>query len=320
MVEAKRVLVIMNPASGQSDHEALRVVIEDHLREAGVTYEVCETQGEGDAFGWAKDAKEVDLVIVSGGDGTVMEAMSGLIKNESDIPLAQIPGGTANLLARALGISTDPKEAVELALSGAAVALDVGYLPDHDRYFALVAGAGWDAQLIEDASRKLKDKLGIIAYVMTGIKNLFALQRSRIVLEIDGVRQHFRAHTVMIVNVGGLANSHFELGQDISPHDGKLNLAVVSAQTLGSVLRLVYRLLTQQFKNDRDLSYFSASRIRIEARPPLKVQIDGETVGETPLYAEAVPDGALLIVPAAYALEKGLEDLRGKANRVAVAA
>ncbi len=306
----KKVLVIRNPASGQGDPEALRKTLEETLKTKGVTYEIRDTEGEGDALKWAQEAKDVDLVIASGGDGTIMEAMSGLIKNDLPIPLAQLPAGTANLLARAFGIPTDPAEALEVALSGVAVSTDVGYLPNHDRYFALVAGAGWHAQLVEDASRDLKNKLGVFAYLVTGIKNLFKLQRSRIDLEIDGKRQRYRANTVMIINIGEIVGVDLKMGQNISAHDGKLDLSVASPQTLFEVLRLTFRMLTKQYDSYSDLKYFSASSFRVTATPPLEVQIDGESIGQTPLYAESVPNGALLIVPEAYAKEKGLRDAR----------
>lgn len=312
MTTVERVLVITNPASGQGDPKALRQTLEERLTEKGIAYEIKTTEGEGDALRWTQEAKDVDLVIASGGDGTIMEAMSGLIKNDQPIPLAQLPAGTANLLARAFGIPADPAEALEVALSGVAVSTDVGYLPDHDRYFALVAGAGWHAQLVEDASRDLKNKLGVFAYVVTGVRNLFKLQQSRIDLEIDGERQRFRANTVMIINVGEIVGVDLKMGGNISPHDGKLDLSVASPQTLFQVLRLTFRMLTKQYDSYSDLKYFSASSFRVTATPPLEVQIDGESIGKTPLYAEAVPDGALLIVPAAYAEEKGLTDARGQ--------
>ena len=310
MINVASALVILNPVSGQGDPEKLRGLVGTKLGEAGVDFEIRETQGEGDALEWARDAHSFDLVIVSGGDGTVMEAMSGIVKNKLPVPLAQLPAGTANLLARALDIPTKPEEALDVALSGVAVPVDVGYLPDFDRYFALVAGAGWDAQLIEDASRELKDRLGFLAYVMTGTKNLFKLQRSHIKLEIDGEQHVTRAHTVMVVNVGEIAGMGLKLGEGISPHDGKLNLAVAAPQTLAGLARLGYRLATNQFENYRDLKYFSASKIRITATPPLEVEIDGEAIGTTPLYVEAVPNGAVLIVPQDYAERHGLKDAR----------
>ena len=298
------VLVIINPASGQGDQARLRERVETRLEREDLSFEVCETQGAGDALEWAQTT-EADLVIVSGGDGTVMETMSGLIKNERDIPLAQLPGGTANLLARALGIPTETGEALELALDGVAVPLDVGYLPERDRYFAIVAGAGWDARMIEDAPREIKDRLGFLAYVISGIKHLFALSRSDVTLEIDGTEHHFRAHTVMLINVGEIAGTDIRMGNS-NPHDGKLDLAIVTPNTLVGLVKLVYRLVTGQLENYRDLRTFSAERVRVSASPPLEVQIDGETLGETPFEAEVVPSGALLVVPKSYAEEKGI--------------
>lgn len=310
MAKDKRVLVIRNPASGQGDPAALLKALETYLDDKGVTYEIRDTKGDGDALKWAREAKDFDLVIASGGDGTIMEAMSGLIKNELPIPLAQLPAGTANLLARAFGIPTDPTEALEVALNGVAVSTDVGYLPDQDRYFALVAGAGWHAQLVEDASRDLKNRLGVFAYVVTGVKNLFQLRRSRIDLEIDGKHEQYRANTVMIINVGEIIGVDHKMGEGISAHDGKLNLSIASPQTLFEILRLTVRMLTKKYDSYSDLKYFSAASIKVTATPPLEVQIDGESIGKTPLYAEAIPDGALLMVPQAYAKDKGLQDAR----------
>ena len=304
--ERKRVLVIMNPVSGQGDAEQQRGLIEAHLDAAGASYDIRETQKAGDAFSWASEAEGRDLVIASGGDGTIMEVMSGLVKNKLSIPLAQLPAGTANLLARALDIPIDTLGALELALTGAEVPMDVGYLPDHERYFALVAGVGWGAEMIDDASRALKDRFGFLAYVFTGVKNLFQLKRSFIELDIDGQRHTFRAHTVMIVNVGEIGEGVIKLGEGISPHDGQLNLAIAAPNTSSGLLRLAYRLATRQFHNYRDLHYFQGSKVKLTARPPLKLEIDGEVIGHTPLTAVIVPNGALLVVPPKYAEGKGL--------------
>lgn len=298
----QRALVIVNPVSGRHDPAETRRMLEERLRQEQIAYELRETQEAGDALKWAcsAEADDFDLVIVSGGDGTIMEAMSGLIKSGSRVPLAQIPVGTANLLARALSIPVDQQGALDTALTGKAERLDVGYLPEQDRYFALVAGAGYDAQLIGDASRELKNVLGFGAYIVTGIKNLFKLRPARIELEIDGRRERFRAHTVMIVNIGQVDQVGIALGPNMHPHDGKLDLVIVSSATLLGALRIVTRILTRRFRSTDDLRYMSAERVRVTARPPLPTQIDGEELGQTPLYAEAVPEGALLIVPQEY--------------------
>lgn len=298
----QRALIIINPASGRHNPESTRQMLQARFEEAGVSYELRETQAAGDALEWASraEADGFDLVVVSGGDGTVMEAMSGLIKSGGRLPLAQIPVGTANLLARALSIPTEQEQALDVVFKGKTQRLDVGYLPDEDRYFALIAGAGYDAKLIGDASRELKNALGFAAYIVTGIKNLFTLRRSRIILEVDGQRRRLRAHTIMVVNVGQIDEVGIALGPNIQPHDGKLDLIIVSSASVPGALRILWRILTRRFTGDHDLLYLSASRIRITAYPPLPTQIDGEQLGTTPLYAEAVPQGALLVVPDEY--------------------
>lgn len=302
MASYRRVLIIVNPVSGQQDPAETRQLLEDRFAHEQISYEVRETKESGDALKWAEQAANdgFDLVVASGGDGTIMEAMSGLIKGGSKIPLAQIPAGTANLLARALLIPTDPEDALDVVFTGKAERLDVGYLPEEDRYFALVAGAGYDAQLIGDASRELKNALGFAAYVVTGIKNMFKLRPARIELEVDGKKRRVRAHTLMIVNVGQIGDGAIALGPNIHPHDGKLDLMIVSSATVLGALRILFRIVTRRFDGPGDLQYISASRIRITARPPLPTEIDGEQLGQTPLYAEAVPEGALLLVPQEY--------------------
>ena len=298
----KRVLTIVNPVSGQHDAGRIRELVERELTKRDIEVEVRFTEGEGDALRWAQGAADegFDLVIASGGDGTVMEAMSGLVKCGCPVPLAQLPAGTASLLARALDVPQNLEKALEVALTGEAVRLDVGYLPTHDRYFALVAGAGWDARLIEDAPRGLKRRIGFAAYIFTGLKNLTNLRRTTIELEIDGKKETRTAHTVMIANIGQIDSVGLALGPDIGPHDGKLDAVIVASSTARSVARLTYRLLTRQFSNYRDLAYIKAERVSVKTSTPLPLEIDGEPIGETPFVAEIVPEGALVIVPQVY--------------------
>lgn len=309
-MSARRILVILNPVSGQGKYDEIKPAIEETLRETGVSYELKETSGEGDALRWAQEAEGFDLILVGGGDGTVMEAMSGCVKAGHGIPLAQLPLGTANLLLRALGIPAKVGEALALVLEGGvATAMDVGFLPDHDRYFALVAGSGWDAQLIADADRELKNRLGFLAYVYTGVKNLFHLRNSRIRLVIDGRVLRFRAHTVEVINVGEIYGTGIKIGENLSPHDGKLDLAVLATNRISGIFKLLWRVLTRRFGDGSSLRYFSGREIEVEATPPLKLQIDGEAVGETPFRATVVPGGAVLVVPREYAEAKGLDSV-----------
>ncbi len=295
-------LVILNPSSGQHSEEETCSLIEEYFKNAGCEFEIRVTKGEGDALGWAKSAEQdgFDLVLVAGGDGTIMEAMSGLIDSKASIPLAQVPVGTANLLARALAIPTDIAESLDVLSTGREERLDVGYLPDQKRYFALVAGCGYDAQLIGDATRELKNILGFGAYIITGFTNLFRLRLSRIEMTVDGRTERFRANTVMIVNVGEIANMGIKLGENIHPHDGKLDVIIAKPASVFGALGILLRILTGRFKGHNDLRYLRVERVSIKAKPALPTEIDGEALGETPLIIETVPGGALLLVSAEY--------------------
>lgn len=302
-----RFLVIVNPAAGQGDAKKTLTTIGDVLTQANLNFKIASTEGANDALELAKNATNFDRVLVAGGDGTVMEVLSGMVRNPSPVPIGILPQGTANLLSRALAIPLDLKKALALALTeGVAVDLDLGYLPDHDRYFAIVAGSGWDAQLIADASREMKDQLGFFAYVVTGVKSLFTLRSSNVEALIDGTPYRFRAHTLMVLNVGEIHGTPVAIGDNVSPHDGFLNLLVASNSSIWGVGKVILRLLTKRFQGGSDLHYLKVSKLHLSATPPLKLEIDGECIGEMPFSVEVVPAGTRLIVPREYAEAKGL--------------
>lgn len=297
----QRVLAIINPVSGTQNPDDTAKLIRDRLEPRLSVVEIRFTTGANDALNWARGAVDegFDLVLVAGGDGTVVEAMTGLIKGPKLIPLAQLPTGTASQIARALSIPLDLAEALDLIYSGKAVYLDTAYLPQHDRYFALISGAGFDARVME-APRGLKRRLGFFAYVLMGIWHLFNLRKTDVVLELDGHIEKIRAHTVLIVNIGRIDDIDFAIGPDIWHHDGTLDVIAVASLSFGDILRLSWRVLTGNFSNYRDLRYYKARRVRIDSGRPLPVQIDGDPFGTTPLEAEVVPDGVLVLVPQRY--------------------
>jgi diacylglycerol kinase (ATP) len=298
------ILVIMNPVSGQQDPDKVTEMIESRAAEAGAKVEIRRTEGEGDAEKWAREAADAgfDIVLTSGGDGTVVEAMSGLIRSGNKIPVAQLPSGTASQIALALSISKDLEEALELLFDSPAkvVDLDVGYLPREDRYFALITGAGFDAQIIEQSPRGLKRRFGFLAYVMVGLKESLRLKRSRIKLTLDGKTRRVHAHTAMVVNIGRIDNANIAVGPDIWHHDGVLNVVTIGSVGLRDNLKLAYKVLRRDYQADRDLRYFKAKKIKLEAQPGLPTQIDGDELGQTPFEVEVVPNGVRVLVPESY--------------------
>lgn len=319
MSRYRRILVIHNPVSGYIKLASIPRRIESRLREEGVDFDIRETTRGGDGERWARTAQGegFDLVIVAGGDGTVREAVDGIVRSGGQVPLAIVPAGTGNIIALSLSIPIDPRRAIDLVFKGESQRFDVGYLPEVDRYFMFVAGAGYDAHLIRDTPRQLKKSLGFFAYVAMGTKHFFRVRPVNVVLELDDDIHIIKAHTVMTINIGGIATLDWAVGPNLDPRDGKLNVMVLSTRSFWGSLFVLFRILTKRYYGYSDLRHYEAKRVRVVANPPLPVEIDGEPLGTTPFRAHVIPNGIPLIVPAAKAAdpdEPGEADLRSVAS------
>src|SRR5260221_13540604 len=160
----RRIHVIINPAAGQD--KPILGVLNKAFGPAGVDWEVFITKEAGDATRLARKAVEegVDAVAVHGGDGTVGEVAAGLV--DSTVPMAIVPGGTANAMSIELGIPSDPAEACALVASEDSQVrqVDMGQVGDH--YFVLRVGMGLEAEMVKNASREGKAQMGNLAYVV----------------------------------------------------------------------------------------------------------------------------------------------------------
>ncbi len=310
MTAFNKILVILNPTAGQRNTARIRSVIESFMMEKGHNFVLRESKERGDASRWARSAvaEGFDLVAAAGGDGTVSEAADGIMRSGGRVTLAQIPTGTTNFAARALSIPMSIRDSLGLIESGKSERFDIGYLPEHDRYFVFIMGTGYDGRLIHDTPAELKKKLGFIGYVMFGIRNAPSVRPVQMELEIDDEVKHLRAHTVMVINIGSIQSLGFSFAPDIDPHDGKLNISIMSTRSWWGTLQMVLRILTRRFHGFPDLKHVKASRIRVTSDPPFPVEIDGDPLGTTPFLAEVIHDAMPFLVPASYSRESYKQD------------
>jgi diacylglycerol kinase (ATP) len=296
----RRVLTVLNPTSGARRGADLAEELEADLRGHGASDAVVRvTEGPDDAPEWSASAAEegFELVVAGGGDGTVTAVAQGVLRAGADLPVAVLPLGTGNGLARVLGVPLDPEEALEALAGGKPVRLDVLEVTSHDLVSLLFCGAGLDAKINEDADREAKDKLGFLAYVRAALGAARDLERHELELTVDGRTARFRGHTVIAFNATRLELLGIEVGPDSSPHDGLMDVAVMRTPTAWAALRRALRLL------DRSRSRAimrPAKSLRLEARPPLPVQVDGDPVGETPLEVRVAPSAVTFVAPADY--------------------
>jgi YegS/Rv2252/BmrU family lipid kinase len=300
---AKRTFIILNPMAGQEDPPRLRRLIGGEFAAQGAPFDLVETEHAGHATELAREAAALGYraVCVVGGDGTLGEAVTGLAG--TDTPLAVIPRGTANQVARNLRIPANLQEAVRVAIQGKAAPVDLGRIGD--RVFALVAGAGLDAAVMASATRGMKERWGFAAYVFAAVKEVLNAHPVDFRITADGETMEVRAVSVMLANVGELFAHFFPFPVPLAPRprsswqDGLFDVVIVAPRNVIDVPGIVWKAMGKQYEGDNDrLLHFQAREVTIEADPPIAVQIDGDPAGLTPMSAKAIERGVRLIAPA----------------------
>ena len=228
--------------------------------------------------GMAKEAvrRGASLVLTAGGDGTVQAVACGL--EGSDIPMGLLPMGTGNLLARNLDLPLQMDEALTVALTGRDRRLDLGCATVGDRpasCFAVMAGVGFDAEMMADAPEGLKSAVGWPAYVVSGLKHLRD-KPQEVELVLDGAEALRRpARGVVVGNVGQLQGG-VALLPDAVPDDGMLDVVVLAPKKLLDWGRLLGRLVVRSSHQDATLDRYTARSIEIRSDEPMQSQLDGE--------------------------------------------
>jgi YegS/Rv2252/BmrU family lipid kinase len=289
--------VVFNPATGGGEGAGRKRDTQETLENAGLEVLWLETTPEEPGQGLTAKAvaEGVDLVMAQGGDGTVMACVTGLA--ETEVPLGVLPGGTGNLLATNFDIPSDLEGAVEVALEGDRVRLDVAAMGD-DR-FVVMGGIGFDAAMLRDADPRLKERLGAVAYVLSGFKHL-RRRVTRFRLRLDDRRIDRIGQGVLIGNLGRLQGG-LPVMPDARPDDGLLDVAVLQTRTVLDWLVLAAGVLLRRRRKDPQLETFQARRVEVHCDTPLPVERDGDPL-DTPrdhLVVEVVPAALTLCVPSA---------------------
>jgi diacylglycerol kinase (ATP) len=233
------------------------------------------------------------LVFVWGGDGMVQRCVDVLAG--SDVAVAILPAGTANLLAGNLGIPTDLGGAVRTGLHGARRRLDLGRL--NGEHFAVMAGAGFDGGLIRDAGRGLKTRLGRLAYVWTGLRKV-GDPAVPVEVRVDGTDWFDgRATCVLFGNVGRITGGIPAFPQ-ARPDDGCLDVGVSTAQGALEWARTLGRMVTGQARRSPFVHTTRAERVDVRLGAPLPYELDGGARDRTTrLTARVVPRAITVCVP-----------------------
>ena len=253
-------------------------------------------------------ARGVDVLFVWGGDGTVQRCIDAVAG--TDTAVAILPAGTANLLAMNLQIPDDITEAVRIGLHGDRRRMDTGSV--NGERFTVMAGAGFDARMISEADRGLKDRLGRAAYLYTGMRNLGA-RRMKATVDVDGER-FFKGPVscVLAANVGTIMGG-IEAFPDARPDDGLLELGVVTAKNPVEWARVFGRLTFGRAEDSAFAEITRGAKVRIRFDRKVPYELDG---GARParkeLRIKARPHSITICVPAKAPVKAPAATTRGE--------
>lgn len=237
-------------------------------------------------------------VAAAGGDGTVAQALRATAG--TDVPVAILPFGTGNQLAVNFDIPGSLEGSVRVAVEGEPEAIDLGTA--NGEHFALIAGAGLDAEVMADATEDLKSRFGFGAYLLSGLRHVVAPRSADFRIVADDEELEVRATMVLLANVGLLGTGPFpmelQVGPEVSWRDGRVDICVFAPRTLPDTARMVWQMARQEYVGNERMIFLQAQEVRVEAEPVVPVQIDGEPAGETPLEVEMLPLAARVMMPA----------------------
>lgn len=272
-MEKSKVLIIANPCSGKGKCQKIAPKVQKELESNGYEVSLLFTQKQGDAKSFAASSTE-GLIICIGGDGTLNESINGLVNSKSEASVGFIPLGSTNDFGSSLGISKNWKKALKSIINGKDRELDLCKFGD--RYFTYVAAHGMFAKTSCTTSQKLKNKIGHLAYLFLGVKEVFRKNVYHIKMSVGDKAIDGEYAFVGFGNtksIGGLLKFQDDI---VQMSDGLFEVLLVKyPKSLWQLSRMLKRLYHGQWAGD-GLEMYHTSRVELFADKEMLWSLDGE--------------------------------------------
>ena len=279
----KKILFVFNPRAGKARIRNKLCDIIDIFTKAGYEVTVYPTQYEGDAVNVVRDKKKsYDLLVCSGGDGTLDEVVNGMIKSSKQIPIGYIPAGSTNDFAGSLGISKDMCKAARCIADGRDYACDIGTF--NEECFVYIAAFGLFTDVSYETSQEIKNVLGHMAYILEGVKRLSAIRSYKLKVyykEESGEDKVIEDEFIFGMVTNSLSVGGFKriTGRNVELDDGKFEVTLVRKP----MNLLDINMIRSSFLNRKiDMNYmycFKVSEVVFEAEDEIAWTNDGEFGG-----------------------------------------
>lgn len=292
----RSIAIITNPAAGKKDN--ILAIINEVLPPNQYRWDLLITKQAGDAKLFAQQTlkKHYDIIAVHGGDGTVTDVASVLAKQA--IPLAIIPGGTANIVAKELKIPLEVTKAILLLKEKTVhtVAVDMGEA--NGTPFLNRLEIGVLAKMILEVNASSKKRYGQFAYTIEAVKQFIHTPTASFIIVVDATPYTFNARSIIIANTGNLGNSKLALNPLIDITDGLLDVIVIGH----SRFKAFFSWFKTQFDNSSPsghLYHLQAKNITIKYKQPQKIIMDDEELQADSLTLRVLPNVLTIVVPKA---------------------
>ncbi len=290
------VILINNPVAKKSSQNKIRQAC-DIFMSGGFSVKVLITKQKGDAENFARDSlkEKPTMIVAAGGDGTVNEIANGIAGSE--IPLAILPLGTTNVLAKEIGIPENVKNSVHIAMQKSFRKISLGKItltdsPFIKRYFILMAGIGYDGETVYNINQNIKKITGKGAYIFSGIKTLFKWNQKELKFLIND--KNYLAYSAIIGKASKYAGN-FHVTPDVKLTEPFFQIALFKGNSKLDMFRYITGIITGNLLKMKDVEFIKTKDITIDGSA--HIQIDGDYFGKTPAKIEIEKDALRLIYP-----------------------
>ncbi len=277
-MERKKLLFVLNPFSGKGQIRNKLLDIVDLFVKSGYEVTIYPTQKPQDAMELVeKRAGEYDLVVCSGGDGTLDETVTGMMKRGDKVPIGYIPAGSTNDFANSLDIPKPMEQAAKIAVEGEPFACDIGRF--NKGYFVYIAAFGLFTDVSYATSQELKNRIGHIAYILEGVKRLPAVQSFHLKVTCEECTIEDEFIYGMVTNstsAGGFKNI---TGKNVQLDDGLFEVTLIRMPRNPIELNEIIGSLTNLIDNTDSIYTFKASSLSIKSLEEIPWTLDGEYGG-----------------------------------------
>ncbi|MBN2258931.1 MAG: diacylglycerol kinase family lipid kinase [Clostridiales bacterium] len=278
----RHALIIINPVAGKGKGLVLKDKLLSMFNEKGITYDlvISEYVGEIEEISKKIDEDIYNELIVVGGDGSIVEALGGIIGK--NIKLGIVPIGTGNDFIRSYDGKIDVKKAIDNILRGETNKSDIGLINGH--YFINVSGFGMDSYILENLNKIKKIIKGSLAYTVSTFYTLISYKSKKISFEIDGV--NYKREIMLAAICNGI---YFGGGMMISPNtkvdDGLFELVIVNKMKKLKFIGVFLKVFKGTHIELKEVEVFSGKEFKIISEERIPLNVDGNIIGNTPVTA-----------------------------------